>query len=40
MRRAHAMIEEGAPSGGRGEPSVGEWAATSPHIQTSVKTNF
>jgi hypothetical protein len=40
MRRAHAMIEEGAPSGGRGEPSVGEWAATSPHIQTSVKTKY
>ena len=27
------MIGEGAPSGGRGEPSVGEWAATSPHIK-------
>ena len=39
-RRTHGFSKEGAPSGGRGEPSVGEWAATSPHSQTSVKPIF
>jgi hypothetical protein len=38
MKRAHAKIEEGAPSGGICEPSVRERAATSPHIHASVKT--
>jgi hypothetical protein len=32
-RRAHGISKEGAPSGRVELPSVGEWAATSPHSQ-------
>ena len=39
MRRAHGISNEGAPSGERCEPSVRERAATSPHMQTSVKSH-
>jgi hypothetical protein len=38
-RGAHGLLKEGAPSVSNRAAKCGEWAATSPHFNTSVNSN-